>query len=199
MRTSGYLILQHAAWTALRPAALAAALAGTPVRSVLLEDVATRPPQLKELVQALQGLDIAVLADDLATAVACGADGFHLAFVADPDNASALLVAARKQLGAGAIVGVEATGSRHNAMLLGEQGADYLAFGGPADQRQEFVTWWADLFEPPVVAWGLADAQDVRAAVEAGADFAAVTVSQVEDLPIAIASLQNVLTPARRS
>lgn len=76
------------------------------------------------------------------------------------------------------IVGCGGLHSRHDAMVAGEAGADYVLFGEPddtgtrpaADAILERVTWWAELFEPPCVAYA-ATAEEVRSFATAGADF----------------------------
>jgi hypothetical protein len=57
------------------------------------------------------------------------------------------------------ILGVGGLVTRHDAMVAGEAGADYVLFGEPdakgerpsADAICERLDWWAELFEPP--AW----------------------------------------------
>lgn len=76
------------------------------------------------------------------------------------------------------IVGVGALHSRHDAMVAGEAGADYVLFGEPdaRDERPsteaiiERVAWWAELFEPPCVAYA-ATVEEAQAFAAAGADF----------------------------
>lgn len=66
-------------------------------------------------------------------------------------------------------------------MTAGELGADYVMFGEPdaAGRRPAFDTtlertdWWAQLFEPPCVAFA-ASLDEVEALAEAGADFIAI-------------------------
>jgi thiamine-phosphate pyrophosphorylase len=67
-------------------------------------------------------------------------------------------------------------------MLAAEAGADYVLFGEPdlKNERpslsgiEERVAWWAEVFEPPCVAYA-ASVDEVAAFVAAGADFVAVT------------------------
>lgn len=59
-------------------------------------------------------------------------------------------------------------------MVLAEQGADYVAFGGPAAQTAELVAWWAELIEVPCVAWDVSSLTQAREAARLGADFVAV-------------------------
>ena len=84
-----------------------------------------------------------------------GLDGVHL-----PDGARQLR-AVRKELGADAIVGAFCGGSRHDGMIAGEAGADYVsfgpvtaAFGETAVAEPELFAWWSEMIEVPVVAEG---------------------------------------------
>ncbi|GIR10519.1 MAG: hypothetical protein CM15mP21_7810 [Hyphomicrobiales bacterium] len=69
---------------------------------------------------------------------------------------------ARTLLGDKAIIGVTCHASRHLAMLAGDAGADYVAFGAfstpkPKTQRTtepDILTWWQEVMEPPCVAIG---------------------------------------------
>ncbi len=76
----------------------------------------------------------------------------HLAW---HDDAEASYAAVRAALGPNAIVGVDAGHSRHDAMSLGESGADYVAFSLPrqaadrvtAEQQHfDLIEWWAEIF-----------------------------------------------------
>jgi thiamine-phosphate pyrophosphorylase len=79
------------------------------------------------------------------------------------------------------IVGAGGLGSRHDAMVAAEAGADYVMFGEPDSQGRrpgldaicERVKWWADLFETPCVGYA-ADEKEASALAAAGADFVAV-------------------------
>ena len=86
-----------------------------------------------------------------------GLDGDHLT-----DGARSVR-AARKALGADAIVGAYCGASRHDGMNAGEAGADYVSFGpvtasalgdGTVADRDLFA-WWSEMIEVPVVAEGL--------------------------------------------
>ena len=111
---------------------LAAALSAAEIASLLiapppggtLDAAAARP-----LVEAAQRQGVAALiADDARLARTLRADGVHLGIAKDPAGAYA---EARSILGQGGIVGVDPGISRHDAMTLAEDGADYIAFGAP--------------------------------------------------------------------
>lgn len=92
-----------------------------------------------------------------------GLDGVHLA------NGARGVRAARKDLGADAIVGAQCGVTRHEGMSAAEAGADYVAFGpvgaGLGDGRRaeaDLFAWWSEMIEVPVVAEGGLDAALVR-------------------------------------
>jgi thiamine-phosphate pyrophosphorylase len=117
-----------------------------------------------------------VIEDDVALAHRIGADGVHIS--ADPSQYRH----ARDLLGNGAIVGVDCRLVRHDAMVLADMGADYIAFGtsaasgtGGRDRRDELVAWWAGTFEVPCVAMDAESAEEAETLAQAGADFIALT------------------------
>lgn len=124
--------------------------------------------EVGELVRLAQGRGVAaVIQSDIALAGALGADGVHLADIAQ-------FAAARQKLGAHAIVGVHCSRSRHLAMEAAEAGADYVAF----DPDLDLVRWWAEIMVVPVVAEldaDLAASLDQASGIAAaGADFVAM-------------------------
>ena len=132
------------------------------------------------IVAAGHAKNVAVLVeDDVNLAKSLGADGVHLAW---HDDAEASYAAVRAALGPNAIVGVDAGHSRHDAMSLGESGADYVAFSlsrQAADrvtaeqQHFDLIEWWAEIFEVPVVAMDVESAEQAEPLTDAGADFIA--------------------------
>lgn len=109
--------------------------------------------------------DVAVVIDThVALAVRHGLDGVHLL-----DSARSVR-AARKELGADAIVGAWCGTSRDAGMTAGEAGADYVAFGpagatalgGGQVADRDLYAWWSEMVEVPVVAEGALDAALIR-------------------------------------
>ncbi|MGP1395633.1 MAG: thiamine phosphate synthase [Inquilinaceae bacterium] len=96
-------------------------------------------------------------------AAATGCDGVR----ADP---GADVNRLRGIVGANASIGVLAGGSRHEAMVAAERGADFV--GLAADPG--LIAWWAELMEVPCVAFTAADIAAAGALARAGADFVAV-------------------------
>ena len=147
-----------------------------PVGGAALDDAVA-----KLLVTSAQRAGTAALvAGDAALARTLGADGVHLA---NGKESVALLKAGRELLGSGAIVGTDAGISRHDAMILAEGGADYVAFGAPAHlkdrangraRRNDLVAWWAEIFQVPCVAFDVESAEEAEGLALAGADFVAV-------------------------
>jgi thiamine-phosphate pyrophosphorylase len=121
----------------------------------------------------VQARDIALILDGHPALVGpSGADGAHLRGI-DAFSAAVTTLKPRH------IAGVGGLRTRHDAMLAGERGADYVMFGDPNGDRPplaavaERVSWWAELFEVPCV--GYAETIDaVTALVRAGADFVAL-------------------------
>ena len=110
--------------------------------------------------------------EELIAAVATsGADGVHI------PAKETLYKAVREALGQERIVGVGGIANRHDAMVLGELGADYIAFGSSSremDRALELVSWWAPLFEVPCIAWDVSTPDHASTFAHAGADFVAV-------------------------
>jgi thiamine-phosphate pyrophosphorylase len=171
------------------PSALAcvgAALAAGDVAALLVapaEDLLFEPVAVASLIAAAQRADVAALiAGDARLAEGLRADGVHLRPAKDIADQYGQ---ARRRLGAGAIVGADCGVSRHDAMLLAEAGADYVAFGAPRHlndrarargRRDGLVAWWGEIFEVPCVALDVESVEEARALSEAGADFIGVAV-----------------------
>jgi thiamine-phosphate pyrophosphorylase len=168
---------------------LAAALGAVDAASVVIRPgaraTALSASEAQPLVDLAQSRGAAALIEaDARLARVVAADGVHLPWSADIIERYR---EARSILGRRAIVGAEAGRSRHDSMLLGEAGADYVAFrrlaqgsgesaeadgavAGPQDQL-DLVAWWAEIFEVPVVACDVGTEDEAAAALEAGADF----------------------------
>lgn len=135
------------------------------------------------LISAAQAAGAAALIwADVDQVAALGADGVHLPW---GEDVLARMKHARAVLGNEASVGVDAGSSRHDAMELGEAGADYVAFSGSdgednTEARAALVAWWAELFEPPVVALGVSEAADALAMKAAGADFVSLDLDVLD-------------------
>jgi thiamine-phosphate pyrophosphorylase len=118
-----------------------------------------------------------LLRGDVAAARTGGADGVHLAR-ADQ------VAAARAQLGRERPIGVSCGRSRHEAMVAGEAGADYVLFGSlaatPGSEVEDLVGWWSELFVLPCAAAGRYSVGTARAMAARGADFLATEDANVE-------------------
>jgi thiamine-phosphate pyrophosphorylase len=135
----------------------------------------------RPLIEAAQEKNVAALiADDAQLARTLRADGVHLSATKKLADA---YDEARSILGRVGIVGVDPGISRHDAMTLAEDGADYLAFGAPPHlndrnkaraRRDELITWWAEIFEAPCVAFDVETPEEAEALSRAGADFIAI-------------------------
>ncbi len=88
---------------------------------------------------------------------------------------------ALEQLKPDRIVGVGGLHSRHDSMVAGEAGADYLLFGEvdaeghrPSTEAiAERLEWWAELFESPCVGYAQT-LDEVELFAATGADFVMV-------------------------
>ncbi|MEO1281359.1 MAG: thiamine phosphate synthase [Pseudomonadota bacterium] len=123
-----------------------------------------------------------MIADDPCLARTVKADGIHLNWSLDGLDR---LSEAREIAGGRLMIGADAGFSRHNAMVIAEAGAEYVAFGLPAgtvdlakgaSDRSEMVEWWSEVFEIPCVATDIegADEQAASDLAAAGADFVCV-------------------------
>lgn len=169
---------------------LKALLSAHPVSSLLLRaapGIVLDAALAKPLTTLAQKRGVAVLIDgDAPLARLIKADGVHLGWSKEPLK---VYREARETLGAHAMIGADAGRSRDDAMALGEEGVDYIAFGIPAhvedrataQARQcDLVDWWSEIFEVPCVAFDVATAEQASALAEAGADF--VTLAITPDL-----------------
>lgn len=181
-----YLIIETTDGAAAA-ALIEAVLAAAPLQAVLLAPAVggrLSADTTRAAIDAAQKAGVAsLIQDDDALARALRADGVHLTWSSD---LGARYRHARETVGRGAIVGVEAGRSRHDAMTLGEAGADYIAFAVAADavdpaaaraERLDLCAWWSEIFEVPCVAFGCIDAEDARALVDAGTDFVALRMA----------------------
>src|SRR6202023_26569 len=157
-------------------ASLPGLLAGADVAAVLVRLTPTDQHPLPRATEppppAVQDGGAALLLDGHVELVArAGADGAHLTGFAAIEEALPSLKPDR-------IAGVGGLATRHDSMTAGELGADYVLFGEPDAQGKrpsteaiaERLDWWAELFEPPCIAWA-ASPDEARAFVLAGADF----------------------------
>ena len=179
-----YLSLDPDCLLADSPDALAAVLDAADVACVLLRagtDRAGTAERARRIIGTAHARDVAVLiGDDAALALETGADGVHLS------GGPGTYAEARSVLGAEAVVGVDARGSRHQAMDAGEKGADYV--GLPAADG-DMVAWWTSIFQVPCVAMSGSDVAAARQAVERAAEFVELDGSAWADERAAVAAV----------
>lgn len=118
----------------------------------------TRRQQATALAVLCNAYDVPlIINDDVALAAAVGASGVHLG------KSDSTLRAARKALGANAIIGVSCYNRLERAVEAAGEGADYVAFGRffPSQSKPEAVTADAELLvrarqrlRVPIVAIG---------------------------------------------
>lgn len=107
-----------------------------------------------------------------------GADGVHVG------QSDAPFKKARALLGDDATIGVTCHNSKHLALVAGEAGADYVAFGAffptatkdaPTQADPALLEWWSYATTLPCVAIGGITPENCGDLVRAGADFLAVS------------------------
>jgi thiamine-phosphate pyrophosphorylase len=154
-------------------------LAGADIAAVLLRlqmtDQRSMISKVKTLAPAIQNAGAALLLDGHVELVArAGADGAHLSGIAALEEALPTLKPDR-------IAGVGGLETRHDSMLAGELGVDYVLFGEPDEHGKrpsveavaERLDWWAELFEPPCIGYATSREEAYEFA-RAGADFVLV-------------------------
>jgi thiamine-phosphate pyrophosphorylase len=154
-------------------------LAGADIAAVLLRlqvtDQRSMIARIKTLAPAIQTTGAALLLDGYVELVARAcADGAHLTGIAALEEALPSLKPDR-------IAGLGGLATRHDSMIAGELGADYVLFGEPdaggqrpsVDAVAERLDWWAELFEPPCIGYA-ASREEAYAFARAGADFVLV-------------------------
>ena len=155
---------------------LGALLAAADVAAVLVRladsDERGKINRVKAVAPTVQDAGAALLLDGHVELVArSGADGAHVSDVAQLNEAL-------EQLKPDRIVGIGGLHSRHDSMVAGEAGADYLLFGefDAAGERPsteaiaERLQWWAEVFEPPCVGYAHT-VDEVELFAATGADF----------------------------
>ncbi|MCQ8279045.1 thiamine phosphate synthase [Acetobacteraceae bacterium KSS8] len=125
----------------------------------------------------VQSRDVAFILNDRPDlAVRSGCDGAHVG-ADDMDVSKARAILGDLQLG------VSCYDSCDAAMIAGENGADYVAYGAffPSPSKDtevradpDLLRWWSEMMELPVVAIGGINTENCGALVKAGADFLAV-------------------------
>ena len=143
-------------------------------------DQRTMISRVKALAPAIQNhgaallLEGQILEGHVELVARAGADGAHLTGIAALEEALPSLKPDR-------IAGVGGLPTRHDSMMAGELGADYVLFGEPDAKGQrpsveaiaERLQWWAELFEPPCVGFA-ASLEEAREFAAVGADFVLV-------------------------
>ena len=184
-------------------------LAGADIAAVLLRlevtDQRTMMARIKMLAPAIQNAGAALLLDGksldnhvesldnhVELVARAGADGAHLTGIAALEEALPSLKPDR-------IAGLGGLATRHDSMVAGELGADYVLFGEPdaggqrpsVDAVAERLDWWAELFEPPCIGYA-ASREEAYAFARAGADFVLVDEAVWADTRGATAALADI-------
>ncbi len=171
-----YLVTAPVADPAAILAQLPELLASFDIAAVLLRlepaDERGMISRVKAIAPVVQKAGAALLVDRHDGIVArSGADGAHVSGLEAMEEAKPSLKPDR-------ILGVGGLQTRHDAMIAGETGADYVLFGEPDAQGErpsmeaitERLQWWAELFEPPCVGYA-ATLEEAAAFAATGAEF----------------------------
>lgn len=158
-------------------------------------------PATREVAQAVKRICTAehialFINDSPQLARALQVDGVHLG-MDDMD-----ITEARELLGPDMIIGATCKNSKHQAMIAGEAGADYVAFGAfhPTQTKSNttpaepgILTWCQMFLTLPCVAIGGVTLSNAAPLLEAGADFLAVSsgVWDHHDGPAAAVAMFN--------
>jgi thiamine-phosphate pyrophosphorylase len=185
-------------------ASLPSLLSEADVAAVLVRlkptDQRTMISRVKALAPAIQNHGAALLLQGHVELVArAGADGAHLTGLAALEEALPSLKPDR-------IAGVGQLPTRHDSMMAGELGADYVLFGEPDAKGQrpsieaiaERLQWWAELFEPPCIGFA-ASFEEAHEFAAAGADFVLVGDCIWADARGAAAALQEAQRTIRQA
>ncbi len=143
------------------PAELERVLDAAPVACIRLALATTDEAQISRAADATRVLahahDIPLVVDNhYLLAGRLGLDGVHLT------DGGRRVRKARAALDKDAIVGAFCGTSRHDGLIAGEAGADYIAFGpvgttvlGDGESAEtDLFAWWSEMIEIPVVAEG---------------------------------------------
>ena len=158
-------------------AALDPALAGGAIAGVLIDRDVSRAAA-----EVCRQQSVAWFTSDVERALGHGADGVLLDGRED-------LEAARRRLGDDRLIGASCGTSRHAAMVTGEAGADFVAFGAEdhrlSKRLVDLVGWWSELFVLPCLALGRFDPEAADVLARAGADLIAVHLEGLETATLA--------------
>ncbi|PIE06433.1 MAG: thiamine phosphate synthase [Rhodobacterales bacterium] len=143
------------------PDILARTLDATDIACVRLDLASRDEAAIGRAADALREIcharDIAiVIADHQLIASRHGLDGVHFS------DGARHVRKARADLGPDAIVGADCAASRHEGLIAGENGADYVSFspvgapglGDGTLAERDLFQWWSEMIEVPVVAEG---------------------------------------------
>lgn len=190
--------------TAKLESQLSHVMANTTVACVLLCDNSQENGEIHAdgLIDLVQTAGIACLIEnDIPLAESLGSDGVHI--TADAE----CYAHAKDVLGESANIGVGCGLSKHAAMRHAEMGANYVAFSPDnahidgIDSCAELISWWAEIFVVPCIAWNIDDPEQAARLAGLGADFIAPsrTIWQAENATAIIADIDNAIRRVRRA
>ena len=157
----------------------------------------------KQVCDKAQPKGIAVLVkNESRIAGRSGADGIHV------DQGLAAVRDAVDRLQGKMIIGAGGISSRHEAMEMGEAGADYLFFGrldkppveGGHKKSYQLGLWWAELFQIPAALQAGSDVASLEPLIEGRIDFILPPLGDVaiSDIVERLKAWQSKLPQAKR-
>jgi thiamine-phosphate pyrophosphorylase len=164
------------------------ALGGGDVAALIVTGEAADPGALQRSAEVLTPIAqrrgvAAIVLNDTRVVGRTGADGVHVDSGIDDVAAAIAAFRGTRMVGAGGLA------SRHEAMLAGEAGPDYLFFGrldgdsGDAIFAKAFdlAAWWSSVAVIPAVVMGARTLESVEAAAAADIAFVALSRAVWED------------------
>jgi len=187
---------------AVDAARLDAALTGGDVAAVVIDADGIEPGDVQASVSALvasaqKAGAAALVRGDSRLVGRAHADGVHV------DGGLDDVEAAMERFSPNGIVGAGGAATRHDAMVIGETGPDYIFFGrldrpddGPTEPAAfDMATWWAQVFEIPAVVLVGTEMSDISDLAASGVEFVALrdAVWRDPDGPAAVVARANAL------
>ena len=155
---------------------------------------------LQILCNYVQSRDVAfVIENNVFLARDLGADGVHYSLAGHAQETDPVLPNfehGRSVLDADPIIGAMTDGSKHQAMMAGEQMVSYLGFcksyEGQNSGDFELMKWWNENFVVPSVAFGINSDEDLDLALTSGADFVSLELAKDANISETIEQAQHV-------
>ncbi len=133
---------------------------------------------IKSIINIARKNDIPCLVkNEIASADKHGFDGIYFDNY-NEEELGGIIKDLKKQLGQDFFIGVDCGFERHVAMVMGEAGADFIAFGKASDSKDadveaeklEHIKWWNELFTVQSAIFG-SIGKNINSYIDSDADF----------------------------